>query len=228
MSHIKKLFHRIGLTRSNLRATLHSALISSSFLKSFIKTKERKMIFRMGDPIRYGTLYLALQDIAQNKILGSLAECGIYKGFTSGFIHKLLPERPFFLFDTFEGFDQRDLSGVTDLRFSDTSVSKVIQQIGDTNNVIIRKGFFPDTTKGIENETFAFVLIDFDKYDPTLAALTFFYERIVPGGYLFVHDYNNPESDWACMRAVQNFFKDKLEKPIGIPDMYGTVVLRKN
>jgi len=80
---------------------------------------------------------------------------------------------------------------------------------------------------GLEDERFAFVMIDFDRYEPTLAALKFFYSRVSPGGFIFVHDYNSPESDWACFRALTEFLADKSEKPVCIPDAWGTALFRK-
>ena len=70
-------------------------------------------------------------------------------------------------------------------------------------------------------------MLDFDKYDPTMAALEFFYPRMNNGGYIFIHDYNSPESQWACSRAVNEFLSGKPEKPIGISDAAGTALFRK-
>jgi len=85
--------------------------------------------------------------------------------------------------------------------------------IGDMNNIIIRKGYFPETAKGLESEMFSFVMLDLDLYKPTLAGLEFFYPRVKAGGYIFAHDYNSPESDHAVSRAMNEFLKDKPEKP---------------
>jgi len=185
------------------------------------------MLIGTGDPIRYGTLLLAFEQISKDGITGSLAECGVYKGSLSKFIHKMLPDRRLFLFDTFEGFDRRDSESHDDERFRDTSEQSVLRHIGNTDNVIIRKGYFPETAVGLERERFAFVMIDFDKYEPTLAALKIFYPLINRGGFVFVHDYSSPESDWACSRALNEFLSDKLEKPVLIPDAWGTAVFRK-
>lgn len=185
------------------------------------------MIVTMPDPVRYGALYLALKDIKENAIYGALAECGVFTGRTSKFIHEVLPDRRLYLFDTFEGFDPSDLAGDEDKRFRKTSSSDVLRYVGNSENLVIRKGYFPNTTIGVEEERFSFVLIDFDKHNPTLSALEFFYPRLTPGGYLFVHDFNSPESDWACSRALRIFLSDKPEKPIGLPDMWGSAVLRK-
>lgn len=97
----------------------------------------------------------------------------------------------------------------------------------DADNVFIRKGFFPSTAAGLERDSFCFVMVDFDKYESTRAALDFFYPRMEQGGFVFVHDYSSPESNWACSRALDEFLADKAEKPILIPDGWGTAVFRK-
>jgi hypothetical protein len=71
------------------------------------------------------------------------------------------------------------------------------------NNAIIRKGYFPETTQGID-ENFCFVNLDFDLYQPTLSGLEFFYPHMVEGGVILVHDYFSG----ACRgvkEAVQEF-----------------------
>ena len=59
-------------------------------------------------------------------------------------------------------------------------------------NVEIRKGYFPDTTKGLEDQKFFFVNLDFDLYNPTIDGLRFFFPRLVESGIILVHDYYNP------------------------------------
>jgi len=183
----------------------------------------------VGDYFRYATIGLALQRILSDDIIGCLAEAGVYRGDISRFVHQLAPERVYYLFDTFEGFPRQDLEPTVseDNRFSDTTVKDVLQNLGDTRNIIIKKGYVPDTFQGLESEQFAFVLLDLDLYKPTLSSLGFFYPRLVKGGYLIVHDYNSRESNWACNRAVNEFMHDKIEKIIEIADEWGTVLFRK-
>jgi len=178
---------------------------------------------------RYATIALALRRIDLERITGALAEAGVYRGAASRFIHRLAPGRHYYLFDTFSGFHQDDVeAGVgEDPRFRDTSLEAVLRAIGDTANIEPRKGRVPETFAGLEGERFAFVLLDMDLYAPTISALQFFYPRLSPGGYLMVHDYHNPESDWACRRAVDEFLADKPEGAIEIADMWGSVMFRK-
>ena len=227
MTFIKDWLRQKGISRAKLRWFLTRRITSDWLMTPYLTQRQRQMLIESGDPIRYGTLLLSLEQVAKDEIAGSLAECGVYKGSLSKFIHKLLPHRKLFLFDTFQGFDQRDSQAHDDGRFQDTSEQSVFRHIGNTENIIIRKGYFPDTSIGLEQERFAFVMIDFDKYEPTLAALRFFYPRMNSGGFIFVHDYNNNESDWACSRALNEFLADKLEKPICIPDGWGTALFRK-
>ena len=161
------------------------------------------------DYFRLATMALALQRVINLNIEGAVAEIGVYKGETSKFLHTLAPERPYYLFDTFEGFPEEDLehNAKNDSRFQDTSVEKVLATIGDISSVFVRKGYVPDTFSGLETTLFSFVLIDLDLFAPTLSSLEFFYPRMARGGYIIVHDYNSPESNMACKRALDEFLK---------------------
>jgi len=186
------------------------------------------LIMNNNDYHRFVMIGLAIQRIQTEHIEGSMAEVGVYQGDTSNIIHRLAPDRSFYLFDTFEGFPEQDLKpNQSDTRFDCTSVDLVLNKIGTSDNIYIRKGYVPDTFNGLENEKFSFVLLDLDLYEPTVASLEFFYPRITTGGYLMVHDYNSPESNWACKRSLDEFMKDKLEKIIEVADINGSAIFRK-
>ena len=183
-----------------------------------------RLVANSADRVRYGTLALALQTIERERVSGDLAELGVWRGATSTFLHSQMPQRTLYLFDTFAGFPGE---GDADGRFRDTSVDAVRRRIGDNSNVVFRVGTFPETTRGMESERFAFVLLDADKYAPTLAGLEFFYPRMTRGGYMFIHDYNSPESERGVSRAVNEFLQGKPERVVEIPDIWGTVLFRK-
>ena len=206
---------------------LFRRVVNAWFLSPYLSQTIRQMLFTTGDPVRFGTLYLSLEEVQKKQIPGSLAECGVYKGSVSKFVHTILPDRKLYLFDTFEGFDLRDSDTQGDNRFKDTSEEAILNMFNNNENIVVRKGFFPTTTAGLENETFAIVLIDLDKYEPTVAALEFFYSRMSYGGFIFVHDYTSPESNWACRRALDAFLAGRPESPLMIPDGWGTAFFRK-
>ena len=142
------------------------------------------------------------KEIYRNKIQGAVAEAGVFKGQFSEKINRAFPDRKLYLFDTFEGFDERDFSGELEKGdnplkaaeyFSQTSEKFVLGRLPHPENAIIKKGYVPDTFDGVDDE-FCFVNLDMDLHDPTLAALEFFYDRVVDGGGILVHDFYNDYS----------------------------------
>ena len=187
----------------------------------------RTRIFLSPDPVRYASLALALERLTAENVAGSFAEVGVWRGYTSRFMHDQAPNRKLYLFDTFSGFPSLYANDNGHERFRGTGVELVKRNIGNTEGVEFRVGIFPQTAGGLEDERFAFVLSDTDKYEPTRAALEFFYPRLSPGGYFMLHDYNSPESDHAIKRAADEFLRDKPEALIELPDVWGTALFRK-
>lgn len=130
---------------------------------------------------------------------GAIAELGVYKGDFSLELRRQFPGRTLYLFDTFEGFNANDIKIETAGSFSqskpgdftDTSAEYVLGRFDDTSDIVLKKGYFPDTAAGLENEVFAFVSLDADLYAPTLAGLEFFYPRLSHGGAILLHDYGS-------------------------------------
>ena len=186
------------------------------------------LIERHDDDVRFASIALAISRLNRDGIPGALAELGVYRGVTSSFLRRLAPERRLYLFDTFSGFPEEALGADrVDGRFQDTSVEIVMRNIGDVHNVEFRSGYFPQSAAGLENETFAFVLLDFDLYESAMEGLRFFYPRLMRGAYFFLHDFNSPESQRAISRAASEFLADKSELLIEIPDIFGSAVFRK-
>ncbi len=128
---------------------------------------------------------------------GNVAELGVYKGEFAKEINRVFFDRRLYLFDTFGGFDSKDDEIERDKGFSDrvqqgyfadTTVELVMSKMKFPDLCIVKKGFFPDTVKGVEDK-FCFVNIDADLYAPILSGLEWFYQRMIPGGIILVHDY---------------------------------------
>ena len=200
-------------------------VVAYYFLNS-VPYENRKLFVRSLDPGRYGAIKLAIDRIRNERIPGCFAEVGVYKGNTSRVVHTLAPEKTYYLFDTFEGFPDKDLGANEDDRWKDMSLDMVKRNIGDLSNIVFRKGYFPDSAKGLENEEFSLVILEVDLYPPTIAGLEFFYDRTSKGGYIFVHDYNNP-NDPGTAQAVNEFMRDKPESIVELPDKNGSIVFRK-
>lgn len=194
--------------------------------------RKRKIDKNYLDYIRLSTLELISYEINKKKLKGNVAELGVYKGKFAKYINQYFNDRTLYLFDTFEGFDSRDInkeksqglsSGEQD--FSNTSVNAVLQIMPYPQKCITVKGFFPDSAKDIRDE-FVFVSIDADLYEPIYKGLQFFYPGLVNGGYIFVHDFNNDHYKGA-RKAVEQFCSENNISFIPIPDSAGTVIITK-
>ena len=136
------------------------------------------------------------QLFGERGIVGSVAEGGVFQGEFAKEINRVFPESTLYLFDTFTGFDARDVGIETSKRYSQskpghfniTSEELVLDKLLHPEKCVIRKGFFPETTKGI-NDSFCFVNLDFDLFQPILAGLEFFVPRMIPGGGVLIDDY---------------------------------------
>ncbi len=161
--------------------------------------------------------------VYERGLKGNVAEGGVCEGVFARKINKLFPDRKIYLFDTFEGFDARDISveqekgcsasAVGSLAFG--SEEKVMASLPHPEKAIIRKGYFPETAEGIEDE-FVFVNLDFDLYKPIYDGLNFFYPKMVKGGVIIVHDFFNDYYS-GVKKAVHKFCEEHENSYIYIP-----------
>jgi hypothetical protein len=185
-----------------------------------------------GDMARYYFFCLALDQILKEELPGDLAELGVYKGETATLLATIARRlgKTAWLLDTFEGFDPKDLQGIDygqATRFDDTSLEAVRALVGE-DNVRFIKGYFPESSAQLPSEmSFCLVHLDCDLYRPLRSALDYFYRRLVPGGFLLVHDYSSLHWDGAEL-AVDEFFADKPESVIPLTDGAGTIAIRKH
>lgn len=184
------------------------------------------------DYVRYRSLELCAHEIKSKSIGGNLAEVGVYQGSFAQKLNTLFPGKKLYLFDTFEGFDQKDVDiekekkfSMGEQDFSNTSVEVVMSKMLHPTQCIIKKGFFPDTAQGLEDQ-FCFVSLDADLYQPIIAGLEYFYPRLLPGGFIFVHDFNNAEYSGA-KEAVYEFCQKYNVGFVPIPDSGGTAIISK-
>jgi O-methyltransferase len=186
------------------------------------------------DKVRLYNFWLQIQRIEKDGIEGDFAELGVYKGDSARLLHLMAPGRTIHLFDTFEGFTGTDLqpetgeaSTYTTKNFADTSINKVLKNIGGNQaHIKVHAGYFPQSAVDIEDVPFALINLDADLYNPTKAGLEYFYPHLSPGGVIFIHDYNYK---WeGLMKAVDEFVATIPEKLILVPDLDSTVMIIKN
>lgn len=101
-----------------------------------------------GDWTRLYFLISSIGNLQRHKVQGAVAELGVFKGASAKIFNILMPKRDLYLFDTFEGFDQRDTasdpSGAIAGHYNG-SLDEVKNFIGTAPNIHYCKGVFPDT-----------------------------------------------------------------------------------
>jgi hypothetical protein len=190
----------------------------------------------MRDANRWLLLRLLLNQVARLGG-GDYAELGTYQGASARIIHKHLASGcELHCFDTFSGFDTRDIlaereaSGIlaSENDFADCNaegVEKFIRGLDLSKRLFLHKGYFPETFSGLESKEWRFVHLDCDLYEPIRAGLENFWPKLVNQGVMLIHDYNS--AYLGVKKAVDEFCQLNSITPIPYIDKSGSVILVK-
>ncbi len=157
--------------------------------------------------------------IYNRNIQGNIAEAGVFRGDFAAVLNQHFPDRILYLFDTFEGFpvtdveidNQRERSVAERGHYSATSEELVMSKMSHPEKCVIRKGYFPETGKGIKDR-FCFVNLDLDLYQPTLEGLKFFWDKMVPESIILIHDFF--AQDYPNVKTAVYDFEKYIGKPL--------------
>ena len=196
----------------------------SQIAKSYVETKA---------VARDNFLKNYAEEIYRRNITGNVAEAGVFQGDFAALINKYFPDRKLYLFDTFGGFDERDIKfeeGYSDNpmkgdHFKETSIELVKSKMRYLDNVIIKQGFVPESFDGFEDK-FCFVNLDMDLYKPTLEALKYFYPRMIEGCGILVHDYFDTFNFPNLKKGVIEFAEETGAKTFPIGDELSILVVK--
>ncbi len=173
----------------------------------------------------YSTLQLA--SYAAALPLGDVIECGCLHGHSTVAIATLLAEQGFsgrfHVFDSFEGglseFQEKDASY---FELSEEERRAQIRQFASDFDFVqavtakfafveLHRGWIPQSFASFAARPVKFVHVDVDMYEPTKAALEFFWDSLVSDGCIVVDDYNHGLFEGAT-RAVDEFMVGKSPK----------------
>lgn len=138
-------------------------------------------------PRAYPAISLSVESIAGSSAAASLA-----------FLDWDRLGKRFYLLDTFRGLDERDLAGDEARRknaeliasgFYTTDAGAVPRNFSEWPNAIIVEGTIPDTLPMVEAREIAFLHIDLNCSPHEVAALEYFWDRLVPGAPVLLDDY---------------------------------------
>lgn len=191
--------------------------------------------YTMTSPERVVALAEAVRYIVHNRLPGSVAECGVWRGGSMMVVARTLMElgdtsRDLYLYDTYEGMSEpteadKTLKGDAAAEMMSRTekeagrgvwayspLDEVKKNVGSTNypadKIHLVQGKVEETIPGVAPERIALLRLDTDWYESTKHELEHLYDRVVPGGVVIIDDYGH----WQGARRAVDEYLAKLEK----------------
>ncbi len=172
-----------------------------------------------------------IENVIKAKIPGDVVETGVWRGGASIMARAVLAahdarDRKVIVADSFEGLPPPDGSqfpadaGSAFHQFPELAVSLEdvkgnFERFGLLDEqVVFAKGWFKDTMPTLPTRKIAVLRLDGDMYESTIQPLEHLYDRISPGGWIIVDDY---EIIPACKAAVTDFLAERGLNPTIVP-----------
>jgi O-methyltransferase len=166
---------------------------------------------------------------------GDFVECGVNRGGLSRTVIEYVDwralGRTFWLLDTFRGLSERYISGEERARgISETMdgyyqecYDDVVATFRDWPRVKIVRGTVPDTLPQVTADKVAYLSIDMNCVEPEIAAIEYFWDKLVRGAVVVLDDYG-----WAHhllqKRAFDEFARKKGVPILSMPTGQGLIV----
>jgi O-methyltransferase len=161
-----------------------------------------------------GRLHLLRYFLAGLALQGARAEVGVYRGASALLMCRAARSAApgfdgagFFLIDSFAGASAAAEQDLIAVRAPDGSIGRepffsagggsadaesVRRALAEFPRASVVQGWVPEVLSTLPAERWAFVHLDVNLYRPTLAALEFFWPRLLPGGAIVADDYGSP------------------------------------
>jgi SAM-dependent methyltransferase len=174
------------------------------------------------------------------RLEGDFVECGVNRGFLSSAIMDYLNwdslGKHFYLLDTFRGLDERFVSpadkasGALEKNIKSLASGFYAQGIGEVRanfsewkNISLIEGSIPETLPQVRAEKIAYLHLDMNCSEPEIAAIQFFWDRLVPGAVVLLDDYAY-HGYLSQKLAMDKFAQEKGIKILSLPTGQGLLV----
>jgi len=181
-------------------------------------------------------LYSLVRRVNDMNLIGDIVECGVWNGGSAavmGVAHAAHNEngikRSIWLFDSFEGLPQAtEKDGLAERQnyfkgWNKGDIRKVEQVFAKLRvplkEVKIISGWFHETLRRATVKQIAILHVDADWYESVKLALGTFYDKVVPGGFVILNDYNTWEG---CNHALNDFLTERHLSNIAITEVEPT------
>lgn len=167
---------------------------------------------------------------------GDFVDCGVHTGiFPRAIINYTRFEttsKKYFLLDTFSGLDEKystdeEMIRNTAMGYDKNNPDELFKQVKTTFsefNVIIIKGAVPDTLPLVNTDKISYLSIDMNSVAPEVAALEFFWNKMVSGGIIILDDYGYANGHTKQRLAHDAFAKSKNVEILTLPTCQGLLL----
>jgi len=149
-----------------------------------------------------------IEQVHDRKIPGEIVETGVWRGgaciWAAAVLEYLKSDKKVYVCDSFCGLplvsDPKETISYDDaesLRVSLEEVEANFDRFGLKHRAVFVKGWFKDTMPSL-NIPVSVLRLDGDMYESTRDVLKYMYDRVSPGGFVIVDDYQLPP----CKQAV--------------------------
>lgn len=166
---------------------------------------------------------------------GDFVDCGVNTGIFSraviDYIDFNKTGKTYYLLDTFEGLDERystpyEMARELNQHYN-THKGVLVNQVQETFkdfNVKIIKGPVPDTLPQVQASRIAYLSIDMNCVQPEVAALNYFWDRMVPGGFIILDDYGYCNAFMEQKKAHDEFARSHGVEVLTLPTCQGMII----
>jgi hypothetical protein len=171
-----------------------------------------------------------------HRLPGDFVECGVNRGFLSSAILTYLDwnslNKRFFLLDTFRGLDDRFISGAekaTGKSSLNNGYSECFDEarknFSEFPRVFLIRGPVPLTLAEVDTESVCFLHVDMNCTPPELAAIEYFWHKLVPGALVLLNDYGCFNHDLQ-KRGMDGWASEKAVQILSLPTGQGMIIKR--
>lgn len=175
-----------------------------------------------------------------SKLKGDFIECGVNRGFLSAALMQYLDwdslNKTFYLLDTFQGIDERYVSEIEKEKGILSDNQKRLESnfyvkgretaqanLSQWKNIRIIEGVIPHTLALVEAEHIAYLHLDLNCSPPEVAAIDYFWDKLVWGGFVLMDDYAYFGHN-AQKSPLDNFAKSKATTIVSLPTGQGLLI----
>lgn len=176
-------------------------------------------------------VYLLCWAASHAKLLeGDFVECGVNRGgFSLSVMNYInfnnIKNKSFYLLDTFCGIPTEDhhLANLYHNAYSEC-YEDVKKTFSNYNNVKIIRGKVRDTLSQVNSQKICYLSIDMNYPDPEIAALNYFWDKLVSGALVILDDYGAGVWHLNQKKAFDDFAREKDVNIFTMPTCQGLLI----